>query len=106
MPWRTVAAANDSLRPNVFLGRVARLKRSAFSDTRWPLRQLQRNSAAIAQKFQGYKVVETQTVQRWDETRLIYEVHLENAVEIVKLQLYADGTILNKSAKEKRRRRE
>ena len=34
-------------------------------------------SAAIAQKFKGYKVVETQTVQRWDETRLIYELHLE-----------------------------
>jgi len=26
-------------------------------------------SAAIAQKVQGYKVVETQTVRRWDETR-------------------------------------
>ena len=62
-------------------------------------------SAAIAEKFRGYKIVETQTVQRWDETRLIYEVHLENAAEIVKLQLYADGTILNRSAKEKPRRR-
>ena len=63
-------------------------------------------SAAIAEKFRGYKIVETQTVQRWDETRLIYEVHLENAAEIVKLQLNADGAILNQSAKEKPRRRE
>ena len=63
-------------------------------------------SAAIAQEFKGYKIVETQTVQRWDATRLIYEVHLENAVDIVKLQLYPDGTILNQSAKETCRRRE
>ena len=32
--------------------------------------------AAVAQKFKGYKVIETQTVRRWDETRLIYEVHI------------------------------
>src|SRR5207248_388890 len=63
-------------------------------------------SAAIAQEFKGYKIVETQTLQRWDETRLIYEVHLENAAEIVKLQLYSDGTILNRSAKEMLRRKE
>src|SRR5207302_8796960 len=62
-------------------------------------------TAAIARDFKRYKIVETQTVQRRDETRLIYEVHLENAAEIVKLQLYADGTILNRSAKEKPRRR-
>src|SRR5438132_4247275 len=60
-------------------------------------------SAAIAQEFKGYKMVETQTVRRWDKTRLIYEAHLEDAAEIVKLQLYADGTILNKSVKEEPR---
>ncbi len=63
-------------------------------------------SAAIAGKFRGYKVFEAQTVQRGDATRSIYEVHLENAVEVVKLQLYSDGTTLNQSAKEKPRRRE
>ena len=63
-------------------------------------------NGTIAQEFKGYKMVETQTVRRWDETRLIYEVHLENAAEIVKLQLYADGTILNRSAKQKPRRQE
>ena len=50
-------------------------------------------------------MVETQTVRRWYKT-LIYEVHLEDAAEIVKLQLYADGTILNKSVKEEPRRTE
>src|SRR2546429_1456979 len=30
--------------------------------------------AAVAQKFKGYKVIATQTVRRWDETRLMYEV--------------------------------
>jgi hypothetical protein len=58
-------------------------------------------SSAIAQKFEGYKLIETQTVQRWNESRLIYEVHLETAGEIVKLQMYDDGTIVNQSAKEK-----
>jgi hypothetical protein len=57
--------------------------------------------ASIAEKFKGYRIVETQTVQRWDDTRLIYEVHLERAVEIVKAQLYADGAILNQSTKKK-----
>jgi hypothetical protein len=57
--------------------------------------------ASIADKFKGYRIVETQTVQRWDDTRLIYELHLERGVEIVKAQLYADGAILNQSTKNK-----
>jgi hypothetical protein len=55
----------------------------------------------IAEKFKGYRIVETQTVQRWDDTRLIYEVHLQRAVETVKAQLYDDGAILNQSTKKK-----
>ena len=47
------------------------------------------------------KVEQTQTVKRWDDTRLIYEVHLKRAVEIVKAQLYVDGAILNQSNKKK-----
>jgi hypothetical protein len=57
--------------------------------------------ASIAEKFKDYRIVETQTVQRWDDPRLIYEVHLERGAEIVKAQLYADGAILNQSTKKK-----
>jgi len=32
---------------------------------------------------------------------LIYEVHVENRVEIVKVQLYDDGTIVTQSTKQK-----
>jgi hypothetical protein len=56
---------------------------------------------AVANQFAGYKVAETQAVQRWNEERLIYELHLENAKEIVKAQFSADGTVLNQSVKPK-----
>jgi hypothetical protein len=56
---------------------------------------------AVAKQFTGYKVVETQTVQRANEKPLIYEVHVENAREIVKAQLSADGAVLNQAAKPK-----
>jgi hypothetical protein len=56
----------------------------------------------IAKRFSGYKIVETQTVQRWDEQRVVYELHLENAKEVVKAQFDADGAILNQSAKPKK----
>ena len=46
-------------------------------------------------------MTERQTVQRRHEERLIYELHLESAKEIVKSQLSADGTVLNQSAKPK-----
>ena len=55
----------------------------------------------VAKRFNGYKVVETQTVQRWNENRVVYELHLENAKEVVKAQFDEDGTILNQSAKSK-----
>ena len=56
-------------------------------------------AGAVAQRFKGYKIIETQTVERWDDSKLIYELHLENKSDVVKLQLYADGTLLNQSAK-------
>lgn len=52
-------------------------------------------------KFKGYKVIETQSVRRWNEEPLIFELHLENAREIIKAQFSAQGTILNQSAKPK-----
>jgi len=55
----------------------------------------------VRKQFKGYEVVETQNLQRWNEKPLIYELHLENAKEIVKAQFSADGAILNQSAKPK-----
>jgi hypothetical protein len=52
-------------------------------------------------RFNAYKVIETQTVQRWDQAQVVYELHLENATEVVKIQFAADGKILNQSAKPK-----
>jgi hypothetical protein len=58
-------------------------------------------AATMARMFKGYQIVETQTVVRLDQTRLIYEVHVANRVEIVKVQLYDDGTIVTQSAKQR-----
>lgn len=55
----------------------------------------------IAKRFPGYKVIETQDMQRWNDERLMYEIHLENAREIVKAQFYDDGAIIKQSAKPK-----
>jgi hypothetical protein len=51
--------------------------------------------------FKGYKVIERQSVQRWNEKPLTYELHLGNAREIVKAQFAGDGSILSQSAKPK-----
>jgi len=54
---------------------------------------------AASQKFKGYAVIERQSVQRWNEPGLIYELHLQNAREVVKAQFAADGSLLSQSAK-------
>jgi acetyl esterase len=56
---------------------------------------------AAAEQFKGYKVIETQSVERWNAQSLIYELHFEDAKEIVKAQFSGQGAILNKSAKAK-----
>jgi hypothetical protein len=56
---------------------------------------------AVAKQFAAYKVVERQTVQRCNEERLIYELHLEGAKEVLKVWLSADGAVLSQSAKPK-----
>jgi hypothetical protein len=58
-------------------------------------------SDAAAKQFNGYKVIETQSVERWDEPGLSYELHLENAREIAKVRFSDQGAILNRSAKVK-----
>jgi hypothetical protein len=70
---------------------------SAISSSKVP--KAVRDTAA--KTFKGYKVIERQSVQRWNEEPLIYELHLENAKEIVKAQFAADGSVLNQSAKPK-----
>src|ERR1039458_5755881 len=50
--------------------------------------------AAVAKQFAGYKVVERQKVQRYNEERLIYELHLEGAKEVLKVWLSADGAVV------------
>jgi hypothetical protein len=46
-------------------------------------------------------VIETQSVERWNEQNLIYELHFENAIEIAKAQFSSEGAILSQSAKVK-----
>ena len=58
-------------------------------------------SAAAATQFKGYKVIETQSVQRWDEQHLIYELHFENAKDLAKAQFSSEGVILSQSTKAK-----
>ena len=55
----------------------------------------------IAKCFIGYKIVEIQTVHRWDEDRVLWEIHLDGMNEIVKAQFDNNGTILSQSAKSK-----
>lgn len=55
----------------------------------------------FASQFAGYKVVETQSLQRGDGSGLIYEIHFENSKEVVKAQFAADGKALERSAKAK-----
>ena len=58
--------------------------------------------AAISKEFKGYVIVETQKIERFDEKRILFEVHLANAKEILKTQFEVDGTLLSKSAKAKK----
>jgi hypothetical protein len=56
---------------------------------------------ALSTKFVGYKVIETQSMQKWDDPAVIYEIHLENAKEVLKVLFHADGAVLSQSTKPK-----
>ena len=56
---------------------------------------------AAAKQFKGYRVIETQSLERWDAQDLIYELHFENAKQLAKAQFSREGTILTQSAKVK-----
>lgn len=53
----------------------------------------------IARDYSGYRQIETQRLDRADAPVLLYELHLENAVEVVKLQLDRAGAQVSKSSK-------
>ena len=46
--------------------------------------------ATLSKEYNGYKIIETQKVERADDKRILFEVHLENAKEILKLQLESE----------------
>ncbi len=56
----------------------------------------------IAKEFKGYKVIETQKVERAGDKAMLFEVHVEKGDEVLKVQLERDGTIASKSAKRKK----
>ena len=58
--------------------------------------------AEISNAYKGYRIIETQKVERADDKPILFEVHLENAKEILKVQLEANGTIASKSTKRKK----
>ncbi|MBZ5500240.1 MAG: PepSY-like domain-containing protein [Acidobacteriia bacterium] len=56
----------------------------------------------LAQKFRTYKIVETQNLQLHNDPQMIFEIHLDNGKEILKVLLHADGAILSQSVKPKK----
>jgi len=59
--------------------------------------------ATISTDYKDYKIIETQKVERADDKPILFEVHLDNADEILKLQFESNGTVSSQSAKRKRR---
>jgi hypothetical protein len=57
--------------------------------------------AKIAKEYNSHKVIETQKVERAGDKPVLFEVHLENAEEVLKVQLEGNGTIASKSTKRK-----
>ena len=57
----------------------------------------------ISRQFGGYKIIETQTVERFDQKQLLYEVHLEDMKEVLKTLFEENGTLRSQSSKPKRR---
>src|SRR2546421_12596561 len=54
--------------------------------------------ATISEKFGGYKIIETQSVERFDQKMLLYEVHLEGVIEILKTLFEENGTLVSQSS--------
>ena len=59
--------------------------------------------ATISKQFGGYRIIETQTVERFDQKLLLYEVHLEDVKEVLKTLFEENGTLVSQSSKPKKR---
>jgi hypothetical protein len=58
--------------------------------------------ATISSAYKAYKIVETQKVELAGDKPILFEVHLENAREILKVQLKDNGAVASKSSKGKK----
>ena len=58
--------------------------------------------ATIVRDFRGYRIIESQKLARCDDQESLFEVHVENAKEILKLQFFGNGTLFSKSDKQKK----
>jgi hypothetical protein len=58
--------------------------------------------ATISKGYKGYEIIETQKVERADNKSMLFEVHLENAEEILKVQLEANGPVASRTTKRKK----
>ena len=56
----------------------------------------------LAEKHRGYRIVETQSLQLYNDPKIIYEIHLDNGKEILKALLHADVSVLSQSVKPKK----
>ena len=55
--------------------------------------------AAVIRRFKGYRIIDTQRLDRALKPVQLFEVHLENAAETIKVQLTPDGAVFSKVAK-------
>ncbi len=55
----------------------------------------------ISRYFKAYKIVEIQTIYRWNAEYALWEIHLDGANEIVKAQFGNNGQIISQSTKPK-----
>ena len=56
----------------------------------------------ISKGYKEYKIIETQKVERADNKSMLFEVHLENAEEMLKVQLEANGAVASRTIKRKK----
>ena len=59
--------------------------------------------ATIVRDFRVYRIAESQKLERCDDKENLFEVHVENAKEILKLQFTGNGKLYSRSAKQKKK---
>jgi hypothetical protein len=53
---------------------------------------------AIAKDFKSYQIIETQTIERFDDDQKTFEIHLADHKQILKVHFDRKGKLLTKSA--------